>query len=91
MQSKITRKEKIVNETKVFTSDNIQNLNSIKQEIIPDNLGEQLKAYRKSMAYTQKYFASLLRISASTLSRYETNRQKPGIKTFFLIKPILGI
>ncbi len=83
MKIELTKQQKIVNETQKFILDDFQDSNCATQESVPDNLGKQLKAYRIKMTYTQKYFASLLKLSVSTISRYETNRQKPSIKTTF--------
>lgn len=53
--------------------------------------GKRLREARESKGLTQKEFAELLGISASTLSKYENSMQSPSAEMLGKMSVILGI
>ena len=62
----------------VYEHDNSDSL----RNFVTNDFGNNLKKYREKMNLTQKEFANQLKLCPSTISRYETNRQKPTFENF---------
>lgn len=54
-------------------------------------LGDKIKQIRKDKHISQKDFAKILKIPASTLANYENNHRQPNIETLNKISNALGV
>ena len=55
------------------------------------SFGENLKEQRSKKYKTQKEFADILGIPATTYGQYETGRREPDLKTVVLLAELLGV
>ncbi len=54
-------------------------------------IGERIQQLRKNAGYSQKEFSELLNIPQSTLSSYETNKNKPTLKALIDLSEKLNV
>ncbi|MCP1101960.1 transcriptional regulator with XRE-family HTH domain [Aequitasia blattaphilus] len=54
-------------------------------------IGYKLKEIRTSQNYTQKYLGDLLGVSASIVSRYESNVLEPNLDTLIMYSEIFSV
>lgn len=59
--------------------------------MVEKQLGQYLRALRKSFSYTQEYVASHLDVSRQAYSHYETNRALPSNEAIYKIANLYGI
>jgi transcriptional regulator with XRE-family HTH domain len=56
----------------------------------PNTLGEQILKKRLELGLTQKELANHLGLNDQTISRWETDENRPRAKHYFLLAPLFG-
>lgn len=66
-------------------------MDNVRKKNPTENIGPQLKSYRKSIRLTQSYVAKQAGISSSMLSQIESSVVSPSVNTLFAICNAMGM